>query len=716
MTENAERNPIKKITYNKPGQYLKNLFTKISGENLKTIINFVDVLKLEPQNRRNSDIQLAIVYIQSLAYFNEFLTLREQKETFIKLINEFTWVLCYERYEKNTIIKRPKEFPEKFFLILYGTVAVLDLVVTKECLTEEQYMIYLIKMKILNEEEIIKKCNKYNKDIINIDTTDIEKYCNSGYKFKYNTLKLEALRDLYKHIFNIQDYTNKVPNLDEYIFVTKVINDVRKKNEDNNTNKKYFYILHYEKIGVMRTGRYFGDLCIKNINKERVCFFALEDTDIGYVDKFKYDRPKLFLPIEKKKERYIESYINSFYIFREVKTEEFCKNYAKHFLYKRYTNGEKLFLQNSFYDGVYLIIEGMVNIYTDRQINEISGLMVSLQYSLDGFSEFSSCLKNDKISDDNKEDFIKNPVYHTKEYSELSKGQKRIYLNKLGNFEVIGLNEYYSFSSQLMHFTVEIISQDALIIFIPKKIFYKIITSDREVLFSLKKIVELRSRYYIGKLKNYKDSLINDISNRLITNKNKRSKTSLENRKNNRYQNKNELFHKRYNSPISNENIIKDNQKNNLNQSISPNNNKNFESIFNKTKSNFNNTITDFNKTQTTNFNQTYTSHFNQNHLSNFNNSKKIDKSNYLNTHYTFTEPINENDKFKFGSYNDFKKDRTNIKTVTNFHKHKRNVLKKNIKISSKAFMSGFPFSVIKPEPEPETNKNILPIIKSYYF
>ena len=30
--------------------------------------------------------------------------------------------------------------------------------------------------------------------------------------------------------------------------------------------------------------------------------------------------------------------------------------------------------------------------------------------------------------------------------------------------------------------------------------------------------------------------------------------------------------------------------------------------------------------------------------------------------------------------------------------------------------MSGFPFSVIKPEPEPETNKNILPIIKSYYF
>ena len=708
MTDRAARNSIKKITYNKPEQFLQTLFTKISGENLRTILPFVEILKLEPQNRRNSEIQLIIPYIQSLAYFNEFLTLREQRETFIKLINEFVWVLCYEKYEKNTIIKRPKEFPEKFFLILYGSVAVLDLVVTKECLTEEQYMIYLIKMRILNEEEIIRKCNKYNKDILNIDTTDIEQYCNSGFKFKYNTLKVNALRDLYKHNFNIQDYTNKVPNLEEYIFATKVINDVRKKNEDKNTNKKYFYILHYEQIGIMRTGRYFGDLCIKNINKERVCFFALEDTDIGYVDKFVYDRPKLFLPIEKKKERYIESYINSFYIFREVKTEEFCNKYAKYFLYKRYTNGEKLFLQNSFHDGVYLIIEGLVNVYTDRQINEISGLMVSLQYSLDGFSEFLSCLKEDKINN-NKEDFIKNPVYHTKEYSELSKGQKRIYLNKLGNFEIIGLNEYYSYSTQLIHFTVEIISQDALIIFIPKRIFYKIITSDREVLFSLKKIVELRSRFYIGKLKNYKDSLINDINNKLITNSNRRSKTSLENRKNNRYQNKKELFHKRNNSPMSNENRIKDNKILNLNQTLSPNNNKNFNSIFNKTNSNFN-------KTQSTNFNQTYTSNFNQTYISNLNNSKKIDNSNYVKTQYTFTEPINENDKFKFTSSNYFRKDRNNNKTLTNFHNRKQNVLKKNIKISAKAFMSSFPFSVIKPEPEPESNKNILPIIKSFNY
>ena len=87
-----------------------------------------------------------------------------------------------------------------------------------------------------------------------------------------------------------------------------------------------------------------------------------------------------------------------------------------------------------------------------------------------------------------------------------------------------------------------------------------------------------------------------------------------------------------------------------------------------------------------------------------------------MKTQYTFTEPINENDKFKFTSSNYFRKDRNNNKTLTNFHNRKQNVLKKNIKISAKAFMSSFPFSVIKPEPEPESNKNILPIIKSFNY
>jgi hypothetical protein len=293
---------------------------------------------------------------------------------------------------------------------------------------------------------------------------------------------------------------------------------VKKKNE-NNVGKKYFYIPHYEKIGIMKSGRYFGDFCIKNLNKERLTYLAIEDTDIGFIDKLQFDRPKLFLPIEIKKEKYIEKYINSFFIFKDVNSKIFSEEYGKYLVYRKYTKNEKLFFQNSIYDGVYLLINGQIIIYTDRLMNEISGLIVSLQYCLDSFSEFLSSLKNEGNEND-KNDFIKNPIYHTKEYTEMSKGIKRIFLNKIEGREVIGLNECYNFNNQLMNFNIEVISSEATIIFIPKNIFYRIITSDLGVMESLKKIVELRSRLYMGKLKNYKDSLITEINNMIITNKN----------------------------------------------------------------------------------------------------------------------------------------------------------------------------------------------------
>ena len=691
------RHIIKTSTFNKTPEFVSKYFLKFSGECLETINNFVEILKEEPQNRKNTEIQKVLPYLESLSYFHEFLSLRENKESYIKLLNEFAWILCYKKYLKNTIIKRAKENSDIYYLILYGTVVVLDLVLNKECLTEEQYILHLVKMKLIHEEEIVKQCIEYNKDLLYINTTDIEKYCNSGYKFKYNNLKNEALKDLYNHNFNIQNLENEVPNLEEYIKITKVQNDVKKKNE-NNVGKKYFYIPHYEKIGIMKSGRYFGDFCIKNLNKERLTYLAIEDTDIGFIDKLQFDRPKLFLPIEIKKEKYIEKYINSFFIFKDVNSKIFSEEYGKYLVYRKYTKNEKLFFQNSIYDGVYLLINGQIIIYTDRLMNEISGLIVSLQYCLDSFSEFLSSLKNEGNEND-KNDFIKNPIYHTKEYTEMSKGIKRIFLNKIEGREVIGLNECYNFNNQLMNFNIEVISSEATIIFIPKNIFYRIITSDLNVMESLKNMVELRSRLYMGKLKNYKDSLITEINNMILTNKNKRKSYSEINKSNR-------------NKKI----IIKKNIQNLLNNS---NENLNQTTKFNITHStNFNITSSNFNKTHSTNFNITssnfidknFSPNNSKNNLNPFgsNNFNKTERNYYLNTdNPIFSSKYNE--KCLFNKFNSFKTQRKYLSRIN----QNKNILKKKIKISSKAFMSGFPFLIGRQkEEENNINYNFPKIIK----
>ncbi len=352
--------------------------------------------------------------------------------------------------------------------------------------------------------------------------------------------------------------------------------------------------------------------------------------------------------------------------------------------------------QNSIYDGVYLLINGQIIIYTDKLMNEISGLIVSLQYSLDGFSEFLSSLKNENY-DNEKDDFITNPVYHTKEYTEMSKGMKRIFLNKIEGREVIGLNECYNFNSQLMNFNIEIISSEATFIFIPKNIFYRIITSDLNVMESLKNMVELKSRLYMGKLKNYKDSLITEINNMILTNKNKRKSYS-------------EINGSNRNKKI----IIKKNIKNLLNNS---NENLNQTTKFNITHStNFNITSSNFNKTHSTNFNIT-SSNFNDkkfspnnsdNNLNSFNSNKfnKTDRNYYLKTdNPIFSSKYNE--KCLFNKFNSF---RTQRKYLSRINQNK-NILKKKIKISSKAFMSGFPFLIGRQKEEEDNIYYNLPKI-----
>ena len=159
--------------------------------NFETIM---EILKLEPQNRINLQVKQLIPFISKIPYFFDFLTFNETEESLQKLLIEFCWLLTYENYDKNKIIQKLRQPSDNFYLIISGKIAVLDLIFTNECLTDEEYIIYLIKMYLLNETEIIKICLKYNKKTLNVNNENIQNFCQSGYKFKYNELKKKSYK------------------------------------------------------------------------------------------------------------------------------------------------------------------------------------------------------------------------------------------------------------------------------------------------------------------------------------------------------------------------------------------------------------------------------------------------------------------------------------------------------------------------------------------
>ena len=481
--------------------------------NFETIM---EILKLEPQNRINLQVKQLIPFISKIPYFFDFLTFNETEESLQKLLIEFCWLLTYENYDKNKIIQKLRQPSDNFYLIISGKIAVLDLIFTNECLTDEEYIIYLIKMYLLNETEIIKICLKYNKKTLNVNNENIQNFCQSGYKFKYNELKKKALNELSKYNFNIEKYQDKIPSLENYISVTKIeIKDVQKGEEKQ--FKKYFLIPHYEKVAEFKRGRNIGDLCkIKNFkNTEKYTFVTIENSIVGIIKKIKYDRPLLYNPITIKKEVYIKNILKNFFIFQDSDVNLFSKKFSKFFIFKKYLKEEKVITQNSIYDGVYLLISGNVIVTTNRTLDELDGLTISFQNALDNFNDYLSFLKTEEINNGN-EDFIRDPIYSTSEYNISSKGIKKIFIIELFCNDIIGTNEFYNNKNNLNYFDVKISTGQATIIFIPKLIFHEMISHEINVRNALIKKVEFKVKLFTAILFRYKKDFMRLIRNKIL--------------------------------------------------------------------------------------------------------------------------------------------------------------------------------------------------------
>jgi hypothetical protein len=207
-----------------------------------------------------------------------------------------------------------------------------------------------------------------------------------------------------------------------------------------------------------------------------------------------------------------QSYLQFYFIFKNINTNYFYKYYSGLFQYKILNEKDKLYIQNSIHEGVYFLIDGEITVYTERKMNEIDGISIALQYSLENFREQISTLSHEEMGSSNEASkLIKNPIYRSKEYIDYSQGKKTIILNTIKNREAIGLNEFYDQKTKLLFFTAEVKSKQATLFYIPNKAFLKILTREKSVETAVVQMVELKAKYYIGTLNNFKISILKEV-------------------------------------------------------------------------------------------------------------------------------------------------------------------------------------------------------------
>ena len=478
------------------------LFLKLTGHFIHPSIVCVQTLRYERENRKLSEIEKALPWLKTFPDLMNFINLKETNESSHKLLIELTWLLFYRYYKKDIIFKKPGEKGEFVFILLKGKMLKLDLVFKREFLTVEEYLIYLMKMKLSREKEIIKRCRRLNSFYADIDGDNLIKFCKENPQFNYDKLKDIAKKEILELGFKLEDFQEGkkekiIQSIDNYIKIADVKKNI--KNINNILATPKFYIGYYRKVGYITKGMLLGNFT-RDYSIDNSTYITLDNCDIVYLNKKISKIKKLYELMEEKKARILSELKNSFLIFKNISENGFLNDVIPYFQYKLFHKGDKIFAQNSFNEGLYFIRSGKLNLYLTCSIIEISTYI----------SNIKNTLKNLENLISNMTSYPAQPPLETemvKSKSLISAGNIHLFTSKkfdiltINEFSFFGTSELYNPKTDLYYFSAECITKEAVIYFLPKKYFYSLLIKEHPVYVAVTEIIQTKVKFIIERLK-----------------------------------------------------------------------------------------------------------------------------------------------------------------------------------------------------------------------
>ena len=607
--------------------FVSKLFLKLTSKIIDPIIVCLQTLKFEPENRRIEEIENTIPYLKTLYNFSDFIKFRENEKSSFDLMVKFARITFYQYYRKNTILKRPGSSNDKFYIILNGSINKYSLIFEKQNLTLEQYLLYLIEMIIINEDEIIKRCHLLNKTVINAgkDENSIINFIKRS-KIKFNEIQTKAEKELSKLGFNNNLYHSgflrRVPSIENYL---KIFENLSPKISDNDGKPRFnLWIGKYKLTSILAKGEFFN-----NISEEKIKDFNLyickTNCDIGQITRDEFCNAELNLCVQLKMKNIFREIKNKFYFLRGMDDEKFIENYSHYMLYKKYKKGDKIFLQGGMYEGVYLVYDGEIELSTKTNIDKLGQLLIKVIYSIKSFPEHIPVFNSKQLIEDFNN---KHQLLYSKgdiPFTEFRK-KKNIEISKIKSNDILGLSDTYDYKTELFNFTAECISDEVTVFFITKNDFNLMLGRETSLKNTILPIVEYKIQFIAGKLRSFSEQTL-----KLFERQNKKLRPKKTNSTSN-------IFDK---SGSNNNSVINSNL---LNSSINNNNNsiyKNKNSFYCRNKdfnnSKINNKFFNYSLFNSSNNNSIYDSNNNSKVCNRNNNSKNIFNNSKCNNSSSFT-------------------------------------------------------------------------------
>ena len=506
--------------------------------------------------------------LESIPQFIEFLN-EDNIALRNKFFVEFGRYIKYHKFQKGTTIQCVCEGDKLFHMIATGKILKLNIKYKNLYSSLKDYILYLTKLYILNEKYLYNDCIKKNQDIFPIkENIDILKYANKikFFDFKEEIKKLknrkaEILFDNYTE----EKIKKKLSVEDILLLYNPDIEIGDKKNFLNNEMKflvslPYFYV---EKI--LEPISFLGHLNKNRGIKKYCCYICLNNSDVFILDKENIknrDNPIYNIINRKKSILVTEKLFKNNFLFKDTDINFLIKNYSKYFEIKKIKKNDYIIYQGSVYEGIFFVINGMLQLKSNRSYNELSDLNYGVLNNLDSKTKKQENLKD---FDDKKKNGILNKLIHNPLFIKKSNEKKEINFGTFSNNEIIGLNDIYDKKKGISNFSVQCLTNEAELFFVPKEIFTSLITN-QEILDKINSLTQEKNKLLSLKIKKYKNLFELEFDKFLSPDKEEKN-------------NRNDFYHKLYHkSSLENKSILNrlifKNGKKKLFENTSINNNK----------------------------------------------------------------------------------------------------------------------------------------------
>ena len=478
-----------------------------------------------------------------------------------KILFEVAKYLKYSKYQKGHFIKHSYDLDNFFYMIFYGEVAKFDIQYNRLYLSFIEYLTYLIKLRLLGEKSLYLKCIRKNKKVFPFDEKmDL---------LTTEDIKIDHYQDLIKKIkneiknsswFSNKYVTNKIQDFLD-LYNPKIINIKEAFLGKETKYPTYLPFFIFDKI--MEPISFVGQLTKPKGIKLLSAYVCLNMSDIFYIDKTKIEKNNNLFNLFQRRvtEDVIKKLFEGHFFFKDTNESFLIKNYSKYFYVQKYYKGEKLIKQNTPYEGIYFINSGVFQLKSLRSYNELNDLHFSILHALDSFPkafmDYQSKI-NDLDKNNNKNKY-KN-IYEGLNPNQISKFTelKDISFKVLVSPDVVGLNDIYDNKTGLNNFSVECISEEAEVFFLPREIVTSMLTEDN-INNKMGEFIGKQCMLLITEINKYKESFENstkfEISNYKDTNYNRFSfnlKKPLNARKENSKNTLLYLIHKKNSGKLGN--------------------------------------------------------------------------------------------------------------------------------------------------------------------